>query len=248
MSFHAGDSAAAVRYSNAALDLVGEPSTGERAALRFAALVNRAGGANELGDTVLARESLDRIESESLNHVPPDWVTASAMVADGGALLMQRQHAQGQARLRAASEFAQRCGFTWADGTAQLVLARSLLRGAQPDPERAREALRAVSRASLVFEDQGNVFDILSVLYTGAHAFAVLSQTDAAVRVRAGVIEQARRIGADPRHYARLAGREVEDRMRSLVREHTAADHAGRSMSRADVVACFDGTLAGLLR
>jgi predicted ATPase/DNA-binding SARP family transcriptional activator len=246
MSFHVADSAATVRYSDAALDLLGDHPAGDRAALWFAAMVNRAGAAVDLFDVALARDSLDRIHSEGVGYDVPHWVTASAMVADGAACLLEGQQADGEAKLHAAGEFAERCGFAWAQGTAELVLARSLLRGRAPDPVRAREALRAARSAVRVFEDQDNVFDILGALYTGAEALAALSLTDAAVQIRAGVIEQARRVGANSQHFARLAGREVEQRMRPLEREHTAAAQAGRSMSRADIVTLFDDTLAGL--
>jgi hypothetical protein len=243
MSFHAGDSHSAITYSYRALSLLGDSVTGERADLRFAALVNRAGGANELGDVHLARDSLDQIESDSRLHTPPDWVIACAMVADGAALLLQGKTTDGYEQLHAASTFAERCGFTWAQGTAELVLARRLLRGGADLPD-AVESLRATQRAVRVFNDQGNVFDVLAVLYTSAHALAALSLPGPAVRIRAAVIEQARRIGADPRHYARLAGQDVEQRMLEIEGEYTRAANAGRSMRTPDIIAFFDDVIA----
>jgi predicted ATPase/DNA-binding SARP family transcriptional activator len=241
MSYHAGEFAATVRYSDQALQLLAEHPTDQDAALRFAALANRAGGADGLGNIALARQSVHLIKAESTYGKPPDWVSASAMVADGVASLLEGQDGEGRTKLRAASAFAGQCGFSWAQGTAQRLLARSLLRG-DPDPNRARAALDAARCAVRVFDDQANVFDILGALYVGADALAVLSIPDAAVQVRAGVIAQAHRTGADPDRYGRDAGRETEDRMWRLAAEHPAAVEAGRSMRLADIIAFFSDT------
>lgn len=67
------------------------------------------------------------------------------------------------------------------------------------------------------------------------------------MQIRAGVIEQARRVGGEHRHYAREAGREFENRMCALTAEHPSADEAGRSMRTADIVALFDTTAVRLI-
>ncbi|MGW4242287.1 AfsR/SARP family transcriptional regulator [Nocardia sp. NPDC004722] len=219
MSQHAGRPADSVRYANSAIELLGDDLTGERGTLLLTALVNRGGGAAELGDVALSRANVDRFRAEAAHRAVPPWIVASAMLGEAGTLLMERRRDEGEAMLHAARAYAAECGFTWVQGTADIVLARSLLRGREPDPQRARLALEALDRAWTVFEDQANVFDSLAMLYTGAHALAVLGDHRAAVEIHTAVVEHAARVGADPRRLARLAGQQAEHRMRQLLEQ-----------------------------
>jgi len=104
----------------------------------------------------------------------PDWIRANAWLCEGTLHLMTGDRSRGEAVLAHARQAARSCGFFWAQATADLVLARSLLRGTTPDPDQVRRALSALSRSLPVFQAQANVMDQLAVLYAGAHAIALL--------------------------------------------------------------------------
>ena len=251
MAFHAGDATSAVRLADTAFDTLAEPTTEPLTsnALLFKALLYRTAGATDLGDVDLARATLDRFTEAARHHPVPDWIRANAWLCEGTLHLMTGDRSRGEAVLAHAREAAQRCGFFWAQATADLVLARSLLRGTTPDPDQVRRALAALSRSLPVFQAQANVMDQLAVLYAGAHAIALLGPADTAMRLRAAVTEHAGRTGVDLARQARLSGRAAEKRISSLSEgpEQVAAEQAGRDLSWSDMLKLFTHTAAELV-
>jgi len=251
MAFHAGDATMAVRLADTALDTLAEPTTEplKTNALLFKALLYRTAGATDLGDVDLARATLDRFTEAARHHSVPDWIRANAWLCEGTLHLMMGDRRRGEAVLAHAQEAARSCGFFWAQATADLVLARSLLRGTTPNPNQVRRAVEALSRALPVFQAQANVMDQLAVLYAGAHAIALLGPADTAMRLRAAVTEHAGRTGVDLARQARLSGRAAEKRISSLSEgpEQVAADQAGRDLSWSDMLKLFTDAAAELV-
>ncbi|MFC9440696.1 ATP-binding protein [Nocardia sp. NPDC057030] len=239
--FEAGDAVEAIRFADLAIvELGDDPAGAEAGTVLLVALLRRAAGALVLRDTRLARATLNWFKAESADRPIAPWMNASALLCEGGTLLLEHKQADGEAMLCAARECAAECGFAWAQGTADVVLARNLLR-AEPDPAPARTALLAIERAWAVFAHWGNVFDLLGVIYAGAHALAALNVRETAIALRAWVIDQAIRIGDDPRRYAYLAGAEAEERMERLLPEQQrrAAERLGQASSSAELHEMF---------
>ncbi|MFI6044731.1 BTAD domain-containing putative transcriptional regulator [Nocardia sp. NPDC051321] len=239
--FERGYSAEAVRFADMAIVELGDDPAGDEAGrVLLVALLRRVGGALVLRDARLARATIDWFKAESADRSVDPWMKASAMLCEGSTLLLERKQADGEAMLGAAREYAAKCGFTWVQGTADVVLARNLLR-ADPDPALARTALLAIERAWAVFADRGNPFDLLGVIYAGAHALATLQVREPAIALRAWVIDQAIRIGDDPQRYAHLAGDEGEELMRRLLQEQqgSPAERMGRASTSAELHQMF---------
>lgn len=239
--FDVGDAVESVRFADMAIVEVGDDPVGDEAVrVMLVAQLRRAGAALVLRDTRLARASVDWFKAESADRPIAPWVTASAMLCEGGTLLLEHKQADGEAMLAAAREYAAKCGFRWVQATADVVLARNLLR-AEPDPALARTASLAIERAWPILADGGNIFDLLGVVYAGAHALAALEVRERAIALRAWVIDQAIRIGDDPRRYAHLAGDEAEERMRCLLpeRQRLAAERLGRASTPGELHVMF---------
>jgi len=243
-SFHAGEPADAVRLADAAMRFLSEPA-GEQGTLLLKALVYRAVGAADLGDANLVRATLDQFAVEARDRPVPDWIRADALLCEGAMQLLSGDRDGGETTLGVARELAGQCGFFYLQGAADLVLARSLVRGRAPEVARAHRAGLALSRALRIFQDQANVMDQLAVLYAGAHTLAVSGSADAAVVLWAAVGEHAGRIGISLSRYARLSGAAAEQRMSTILAapERAAAESMGRALSWPAMVTLFTDTV-----
>ena len=242
MTYHSGRPDEAVRLADAAIELLGEP-TGEHGTLLAKALLYRASGASERGDVELLRATLNRFAAHAQRQPVPDWIRANVLLCEAALHLMQGNWDRAEITLTSGRELANRCGFLWAEGTADLILARSLLRGRTPELARAHRATSALRRALAAFQEQANSMDQLATLYTGAHALALIGPARTAVTLRAAVTEHATRVGIDLSRYARLSGTAAERRMSTLLSdpERAAAEIVGRDLSWPDMISLFTG-------
>jgi predicted ATPase len=238
-SYHAGNPQESVRRADDALALL--DADGVPSVLTLKALVYRGGGASELGDTELVRDTLERLAIESARQPAPDWIRCSVMLCAAGLDLMQGRCAHAETVLASARTLAQHCGFAWVEGMTHLMLARSLLRDPTAPIEDARRAASALAQALSMFELQNNLIDELAVVYAGAHALLRLGQADTAITLRAAVAEHIARLGVTMRRFQRLSGRDPERRLTEAHLSHDALapEQAGRGLSWTDMLALF---------
>ncbi|MEV6427294.1 hypothetical protein [Nocardia sp. NPDC051463] len=168
---------------------------------------------SDLDDLDALRTATAQFIFESDRRATPDYLrvrTLSESACSNSALPIQMPRA---ARCRPRA----RCA-TGADSAGASALPNCYWCGDSQDGS-AREARDCVVRAVAVFEEQPDVPDALGALYAGACALADPARLDAA-RLRTAVLDYADRIGTDPRRYARIAGPDLERRMKQLPPQH----------------------------
>ncbi|WP_169747902.1 BTAD domain-containing putative transcriptional regulator [Pseudonocardia acaciae] len=232
VSFHAGDATEAVGLADRAIELLAD---GDQDQLLHA-LMCRAAGLIQLGEAAAAVATAGELVAKAERRAAPAWVRASARLSLGTAQLLQGRRAEGEAAVLAARNANADCGHMWGKGTAELVLAWCLLGDAGRDPaiagRSARTALEYLNSALDVFTELHNVSDSLGVLYAGAHALPFVDRAADGVRLRAAVVQHARRVGADCRRYIDVARDRVEPRLDAALppAERAAAERDGRAL------------------